>query len=405
MQEKTINNRKILFVDHDPKITGSTVSMKYLIKEFDIRGCEVILLSPKGKKALDYFQNCRIKHVYWNYDITLDLHFTNVSKIITPRGLLNFCRLLKKFFKGLILAFNSLKRIKPDLIYINEYVLMQFSIAGKLLNIPSVTHIRSPFLKGTIGLRRYLLSHSLLFFNSFIFAISKHEAQQVLGKNSDKGKKLKIVYEFLDNSDFYNEYDISAVKKDFAIPLEKKVILMIGGIEQVKGTFEIIEAFSRLIIIRDDIYLIIVGPINNNRNYNDKCFNFIHDNDVENSIKIIDFTTRIHELIACSDIVVSSSNISHFSRPTIEAWAQKKAVVSSRTEHALEFMEDGKDCLLFEIGNPESLSEKLQLLLSNDVLRNYLGENGYLKAEEKFQASSCIDRIVQYCFSIFSLQG
>jgi glycosyltransferase involved in cell wall biosynthesis len=389
--------KKILFVDHDPNITGSTISMKYLIKGFSINKCEVILLSPKTEKPLEYFKDCQIKIIRLEHDIALGLHFTNILKVTTLRGILDVFRLIKKMMVGLCFAVIFLKRIKPDLVYVNEYVLLQFSIAGKLCGISTACHIRSPFIKGTFGIRRYILAKLLLSSNQNVFAISEQEAKQITQTVADKKKIIKIIYEFLDESDYTSEYNIRMFKELLSIPINKKMILMAGGVESVKGTFEMIEAFSKLLNKKQDIYLIIAGTVNNNSIYNKKCFDFIEKRELTNSIKIINYTSQIHEIIACSDVIISSSNVSHFSRPIIEAWAQKKAVISSNTNHAMEFIEDGKDGMLFEIGNSDSLANKLFELFSDEKKMITLGEAGYKKAKNMFDAEIGVNKVIQYC--------
>ncbi len=394
-----MDGKRILFVDHDPNISGSTVSMRYLIDGFSKKKFDIVLVTPKNENARSFFKGYKIDFVNWKYKVELGLHFTNENNLFSLRGMKNIIRLIVNMIKGCLLAYVYIKKIKPDIIYINEYVLSQFSFAAKISNIPVVTHIRSPFIKGTFGIRRYLFSKYLKTFNNFIFAISEYEANQILMNVSNSKNNIKVVREFLDEDDFQLSSDKN-ILDSLSIPYNNKVILNLGGIEPIKGTLEILKAFSKLCNTHSDIHLINAGPIKNNPDYNQHCYNIINDNNLQGKISILNFIENVHQLIGCCDILVSGLSNSHFPRPIIEAWAQKKAVISSDTFHVKEFLEDGVDGLLYKVGSEDSLADKISMLLRNKRLLNTIGEAGFRKARIMFSAEKNINEILNYCITL-----
>ena len=397
MSIKIIKKRKILFIDHDPNITGSTVSMKYLIKGFYEVGWEILILSPKDESTLKFFQEFNVTSIKLEKHFNLEMHFLNIMPLFSLRGMKANIYILIYFIKGFIYAVRNLSKIKPDLVYINEYVLSQFSAASKILNIPVVTHIRSPFLKGSFGLRRYLFSKLLLKCNSYIFAITEQEATQICKKNNKNIAKVKVIYEFLDENDFAIKDDIYILKEKFSIPQEIIVLLMLGGVEEIKGTYESIQAFSKIVESNDKIHLIIAGPITNNSEYYKSCLDVITAKDLKSKVDIIGFKTKVHDLISCADIVLSCSIKSHFSRPIIEAWAQRKPIISSDIIHSREVVDDKKNGLLYQYNHPEELAEKVIYLISQPETRKILGENGYCKAKSLYQMEKNVGNIINYC--------
>ncbi len=68
----------------------------------------------------------------------------------------------------------------------------------------------------------------------------------------------------------------------------------------------------------------------------------------------------------------------------LEAWSFSKPVVGANIGAIASLIEDGTDGLLFEPDNPESLAEKLTLLINSEQLRNELGNNGHKKFSEQY---------------------
>ncbi len=371
--------------------------MKYLVKGFHKVGWDVLILSPKDESSLKIFQEFNITSIKLEKYFNLEMHFSNNLSSFSLRGIKTNIYMLFYFINGFIYAVRKLSKLKPDLVYINEYVLSQFSAASKILNIPVVTHIRSPFLKGTFGFRKYMFSKLLLKCNDYIFAITEQEAVQICRKTDEQTEKVKVIYEFLDENDFATQNDINKLKKNLSIPENVTVLLMLGGVEKIKGTYETIQAFSKVFELNNNVYLIIAGAINNNSKYNSKCFNIVNEKKLSSNIKIIGFTSRVHDLISCADIVLSPSIRSHFSRPIIEAWSQRKPVISSDIDHSKEIIQNEKDGLLYKYNQPEELKEKIIYLINHPEIRKTLGEAGGLKARSLFTTDKNVNKIINYC--------
>jgi glycosyltransferase involved in cell wall biosynthesis len=78
-----------------------------------------------------------------------------------------------------------------------------------------------------------------------------------------------------------------------------------------------------------------------------------------------------------SDIYLFSSNQESWGLPVIEAMANKCAVVGMKTGCLEDVCEDGKQALIAECGDYESLASKLEQVIQNDILMLTLQRNGY----------------------------
>jgi glycosyltransferase involved in cell wall biosynthesis len=79
------------------------------------------------------------------------------------------------------------------------------------------------------------------------------------------------------------------------------------------------------------------------------------------------------------DIFVLPSISESFGIVILEAWARGKPCIVCKDSASAFVVEDGKDGLLFEFGNPQELAGAIKKLLSNESLRKELGENGRQK--------------------------
>ncbi|MFA7420483.1 MAG: glycosyltransferase family 4 protein [Melioribacteraceae bacterium] len=393
---------RVLFVDNDSKSFGPTISMNYILSELNNQGFEITLLTPKTESLTQEYSEAGIRVIHLQKELYLSLHFTNIFKFYTLKGLFFYLQTILRFVTGTIYATKIIRDVKPNLVYVNEYVFVQFAIAAKILNIPAVTHIRSPFIKGSFGVRRKILSRILLMSNLKIFAITNCEAEQISSFHYDK-KKIIVIREFLNTDNFLTNSDTEKIKCEFAIPPNEKVLLMLGGVDQTKGTATLIESFALLKKNFKNVQLIVAGhqtKTRTNEQYWKLCQNIILKNNLTESVKIIPFCTRVVELIAIADVIISSSISSHFSRPMIEAWAQKKPVVISQTRHALEFAVHGINAMTYPANDSLGLYEQLKLILTDTELREQISLGGYRTAQKYFNSNNNISLLIKVIKSI-----
>lgn len=388
--------------------SGSTVSLIYLVKEFSKNGYEVIVLTPKDEKLKDRLEKCGAKTIRFvsNFfkNLTLDLHFSDKINIFNLKDLNKILKNLIKFIYGLYFVKKIIKQVNPGILYSNEYVTIYASIAAKASGIAAVTHIRSIFLTGIFGIRRYLLNKAILKYNDLIFPISKIESEQLRTDKKRYLSKIKVVSEFLDKDDFDNSPNISKFKKNYNIPSDKFVVLMLGGVDPIKGSKDFIQAGIKCIKESKRFFFLIAGRIpdvNSKKediDYYKECVSIITESSLgKGNLMILGSVEKPRELLECASVLVSPFVMSHFSRPIIEAWALKKAVIATRTRHTEQLITHKRNGLLTEVADSESLANSVMLLESDNELLNYLGDNGYQTVMNNLFSLNGSKEIVSEC--------
>ncbi len=393
-------NRRILFVDADTGRTGSTVSLEYLLHGFRSSGYEVFVLTPKSDPAVVSLlakDAVVIGAGGWKMNsLGLSLHFSNTLSWFSWRGIVVMAKDIVKMFVVLRIVLRTIRETGAALVYANEYVLLQAYVAASLLRIPAVVHVRSPLLRGTFGLRRAIVSRVILLCNRAVIAITRLEAEQFRPGGRDRGK-ISVIGEFVRVAEA-ERLSPAGCREEFGLPPGKKVVAMLGGIQRVKGTIDFLHAADRVARQYRDVHFVIAGmAARGETGYYDACMKIAEGLKAEGSLTIMGEITDPLHLIAASDIIVSPSPESHFSRPVIEAWAASKPVIAARTEHMRELIADGVNGLLVDPGDDAALAGCIRRLLESPETGGNLGREGKRKAEDEFDGERNVQTIVGIC--------
>jgi len=155
---------------------------------------------------------------------------------------------------------------------------------------------------------------------------------------------------------------------------EDDKILFLGRIAPVKDLETLIKALS--LIKEEKFYLELVGPYE--EEYMKKLKSLIEELNLKE--KVI-FTEQIREIkekvkkIDSAKLFILPSIRESMPQSLIEAMARGKAVIGSANDGAKEIIQDGKNGLLFKIGNEVELAEKIRFLISKDKKIKEIGKN------------------------------
>lgn len=393
--------KKVTFVDHDCGITGSTVSLKYIIDFFVKAGMSVDVITAKPEHLLTVFSDlgarCFPVAKSKCEPLFLDLHFSSALVLFSRNGLGAIKTQIMSLLNGIGLGSRILKATRPDLVYLNEYVSLHVGFAAKLLRIPVVMHVRSRFTSGTVGIRPFFLRHAARRICDGIIAITKIEAEQFMYADSDA---ISVIGEFLDDNNFSPSSDAKALRKTFNIPDGPLIVSMLGGIVDFKGTYEYLQAAQMILSKRSDIVFVVAGPEGRSEDYVRKCREFPSLHGGQKNVFFLNTINNPKELLSISDILVSPTLVTHFSRPVLEAWALKKAVIATNTAHLRNLINDGVNGLLVKTGSATEMAQAVEKLFAEPDLRKELGQNGYTKAKLEFDSKRNIGKIFELCQKI-----
>ena len=235
--------------------------------------------------------------------------------------------------------------------------------------------------------------------SNFIFSHIKDNYSEYL----QSSKKFLVIFRGI-NVDYYDastklENDEKKLLKEWEINDEKKIILMPGRLTSWKGQQLFIEAIN-LVKIKlgyEAFHVVILGSEQGRNLYKKKLIRLTEQYRLTNQIKFIDNCKDMALAYKVSDIVVSASiEPEAFGRVAVEAQSMEKLIIASNIGGSNETIIDGKTGLLFNSGDPQSLSKKIIDGLSMDESSiKLIGKEGRKNIIRKFN-------VEKMCFSTYS---
>lgn len=393
---------KILFVHHFSGLGGATFSLFYLIEQLDrkIFEPEVLFLGGEGE-GVAYFRKYGLPvHVLSRipvYPHAEGAHLSWISrypwKPVTLFFDIQHCLpKLTSFFA----------EHAYDIIHLNTSLLLPVGKAAKLSGAKVIWHIRETLLRGTFGLRRFIVRRWIQKYADWIFAISKPSAASV-----GNPQKLSIVENYVDFTKFdRTQVPQNKIRSEFCVRPEDFVVCNLGGCVHSKGADIFVRAAALLCRKYETMKFFLVGYrkpdsflkehsltltfkqwLHLKRDLTSEVLSLIKKHRLEEKVILTGLREDIPEILMDSDALAWTATVPHFSRPIIEAWAMEKPAVASDFSYTREMLKPGRNGLCFQPGDPEDLAAKIEILYQDRPLCRRLGEQGHLLAKERFNAS------------------
>lgn len=398
--------KKVLFVHHTTALGGATNSMLYTIQNLPKENFEcTVLFLQKENHASKIFRNSGIKINILEGIVNFQHAENAIIKWFGRkplRPIYTFLRMLFSIFK--VRSYLKENRNKFDIIHINTSVMIPVGISCKLLNIPTVWHVREPIAYGIIGFRKLIVSSIIKKCATKIIAISKSDALR-LGKCN----KCEVIYNYLDFNNFDKSFYQFQLHDELNLTHETKIIVMLGGTVHSKGADVFINSILYVLDKNKEVHFVIVGypPIKQNasnesrkKNMGQICLDLVEMNDLNKFVTFIGIRNDIPNLLASSHILVWPATVPHFSRPIIEAQAMGVPSIGTNFEVTNEVIEEGETGLTFKNGDAKSLGLQINRLISDKHLYNKISNQAFEQAKERFSAEKNIKKIIHIYDSI-----
>lgn len=168
---------------------------------------------------------------------------------------------------------------------------------------------------------------------------------------------------------------------------EKNIVLYVGRLVPQKNVDILLKAFACV----ENAELKIIGSGNELSNLKKLSSSLGIEKRVNFMGPLKSHENVIKEMKKAS-VVVMPSVRECFGIVPIEAMCCRTAVISTKTEGPMDYIKDGYNGLLVEIGKPEDLSRKINMVLSDGMLRAKLQANGR-RTSEKYDWGIIVRRI------------
>ncbi|CZT35739.1 glycosyltransferase [Rhizobium sp. 9140] len=146
------------------------------------------------------------------------------------------------------------------------------------------------------------------------------------------------------------------------------VVMTMGRFVRRKGFHTLIDAVAKL----PDVFLWIAGDGEERPALEALAL----ERGMQGRTRFLGWQKDTRAYVAAADVFVMPSSHEPLGNVILEAWAQKRPVVSSRSEGPSWFMQDGENGLFAEIDNAGQFADAIARILADPVLARDLGEGG-----------------------------
>lgn len=239
--------------------------------------------------------------------------------------------------------------------------------------------------KGIFGTYNFLFQKSIMLNATKVLALSKdHIENSKVNFLSHIPDKIEIVPNGVNLEDFDSQFDSGNMREKYNINSGIPIIIFIGTLDRAhyfKKLEILLKAFQHL---RTKSHLFVVGDGDLKNDYI-KLAKSLHLNDT------VTFTGKLTnrkavQYIKQSDVLVLPSiDTESFGIVLIEAMACGKPVIASNLPGVRAIVDNNYNGLLFQKGNIEELTEKIEFLINNHEIAKSLGENGRNTVKNRYE--------------------
>lgn len=367
---------KVLYVIHETQMNGASKSLLEIIERLRNKYTIYVLSFSTEGELISHLKKLNVKIIIAPYYRWCEIKNTNLGWI-KKRIYWQLYRRIVNYISAIKVSRICIKE-KIAIIHTNSSVVNIGGIISKLTGIKHVWHIRE---FADLDFNMYPLikpSSYYTFMNSnanyFIFnskAVSNHY------KSIDKNKK-KVVYNGVSLNNRIDENE--------KIAHDGFNILISGRVSKTKGQDQAIKACE---ILWNKGYKSLRLLIAGNGDVSD-----VYSGKIPQFVKVLGNVSEMTELRKNIDLELVCSKAEAFGRVTIEAMMGGIPVIGSNTGGTVELINPGENGYLYEYGDFEDLSNKIEKLIVNKDLRNQLGHNAQEYAINNFSIERCANNII-----------
>ncbi|WJY28577.1 MULTISPECIES: N-acetyl-alpha-D-glucosaminyl L-malate synthase BshA [Sporosarcina] len=239
-----------------------------------------------------------------------------------------------------------------------------------------------------------ILGHDPALKNTVKYGIDKSDITTAVSDSLRKetieliepSKEIVTVYNFIDETT-YHPVDGTAVRREFGLAEDDKIIVHISNFRSVKRIPDLIRAFAR-IVKEQPAKLLLVG----------EGPELPRIRRLANSLKVADhviFTGKRNDLpaiLSVSDVMVLPSEKEAFGLVLLEGFACGVPAVGTTAGGIPEVIEDGVNGYLVPVGDPAAIAERTLRILQDPEKQRLFQQNALQTVHGKFASEQIVSQ-------------
>lgn len=278
-----------------------------------------------------------------------------------------------------------LKEINPDIIHVRSRVpawLVYFANKSLKIKVVSTVH----------GFNSVGFYSSIMQKSDAVICVSNSIKEYIQKHYQTSENKITVIPRGIDlelfNPKNIDETFIENFKKEFNLE-DKFVVSSVGRITQLKDYETFIKAISLVKKEIPNIVGLIVGGVRSDKeDYLNSLKRLIKELNLEENIIFTGSQSKIEQIYALSDVVISSSKKPEsFGRAVAEAICMNKPVIATNHGGVKDIIIENVNGFFFEVGNDKELAD-------NILKSRTLKFDGYACISSNFSLGNMVDKTV-----------
>jgi glycosyltransferase involved in cell wall biosynthesis len=372
---------RVLFVDHEPRLSGGQQDLVDLVESLDPARVEVHVALPASGPLEERLAaaGARIHHV------EIDPELRHLSRWVITRRPHVALRYLGAFAGATRRLGRLVREVRPDVVHTNSMKAHLLAIAPvRRRRIPLVWHVRDILQPG--WMRRGFVAAGGLFATRIV-VLSRVTGEQ-FASSRRATRKVRVVYNGL-HLDRYRGVAAARWRRRLGASGGEVIVGMVGQIAHWKGQDVFIDAAGKLAGRYPDARFAIVGEClfpENEDTYSWKIRERAKELGLGGRMVFTGWSDQIGATMNAIDVLVHASRLPEpFGRVIVEGMAAGKPVVASRAGAGPEIVTEGSGRLV-DPGDPDALAEALDDLVGDAYTRLSVGKAA-AEAAKRFDIS------------------
>ena len=352
------------FGGKEASLHGVARAFQWWLPLFDKTRFRMLLCSRKGyDKAAEQMKQCGVDPLYLGYGK------------IDPRNLLRLVKLVRDE--------------NVDIIHAHGFgACMWARLAEFIVKKPVIVHGRANYVTVPIVMRpveRFLGPRT-----RYALAVSESTRQYMIHKRHIPSGAVQTVYNgiLLDKIRPADLEWIRAFRAVNGAATGEKVIGVVGRLVGHKGHRDLFDALLR---IRDDHPNARVWVVGDG-DFLPDLEAWVRAHDLEEVVRFIGFRLDVLNVIQCFDVQVFPSHLEGTPNTLYEAMGVGNCIVAAPTDGQGEVLTDGRDALIYPVGDRAALADCLRRVLAVDGPANDLRAAARARAPD-FDGRNCIRKL------------
>jgi len=267
----------------------------------------------------------------------------------------------------------------------NTQAFLDGLVGAKLAHTPVFVH--TDHVREFPDRIRYMAAEKMAsYFVDEIVGVSQHVRQDLIEYERISPDKISIIHNGTDFSPCKNSAVIHAVKEEFNIRPEERVVGCVARLRPQKGYELFMRTAARILKEMANVKFLIVGD---GEEY-EKVANLCNELGIRGKVRLAGARADVERILPVFDVFLLTSHYEGMPVCLLESMASGVPVVATAVGGVPEVIQDGVSGCLVQSRDPDGIARVVVGLLRDDDLRKRMGE----AASHAYQVNFTVTRMV-----------